>query len=101
MFKDLFTRKPAVNSHTLVSVPKEGLPPDGWKRNKWVMVNNDKIGIVTEFYPTCEVHLVADDGTTYLVIKTDLHTLRIARANEIPACRRPTPEVAQELGYGA
>lgn len=97
---NLFKKEPQGNTHVLQTGEVKPAPA-GWSLNKWVMVNNEKIGIVTKFYPTCEVHLVDDKGDTYLIIHTDIHTLRIARAVEIPEARRPSPEVAERLGYGA
>lgn len=72
-------------------------------RMKWVVVENvNKVGIITnvEVNNMVVVDLVQEDGTTYGRTKTQIGNVRIARLEEIPACRRPANSaVAANLGY--
>ena len=72
-------------------------------RMKWVVVQNtNKVGIITnvEVNSMVVVDLVQEDGTTYGTTRTQIGNVRIAKLEEIPACRRPAnPAVAANLGY--
>ena len=71
------------------------------RKGMWLVVG-DRIGIanaVNDF--SIEFHEVAEDGTTVNVelIPVAKGGYRQAILAEIPASRRPTPDVGQALGY--
>ena len=65
----------------------------------WVMTAEGQVGILTDIGPKATVDLVDEDGTTALVVQVLFTSLRQATLGQIPAARRPAPEVGASLGY--
>lgn len=72
------------------------------KAGKWVFhtkLNQPGILTASSAFPLLDVMLVNPEGTDYRAIQADLADIRIARLVEIPAPRRPAPEIGASLGY--
>lgn len=67
----------------------------------WVFDPGAGVGILTglERDGTAQVMLVCEDGTNKLAISCPAEALRQALFEDIPACRRPAPEIALRMGY--
>lgn len=65
----------------------------------WVMTAEGQVGILTEVAPKASVDLVNEDGTTSLAVQVLFTSLRQATLAQIPAARRPEPDVGARLGY--
>ena len=101
-FLDRFFKRddpPAVVSHTMTPALRvSGLI----KAGKWVFhtkLNQPGILTAASAFPLLDVMLVNPEGADYRAIQADLADIRIARLAEIPAPRRPTPEIGASLGY--
>ena len=69
------------------------------KLGMWVMTAEGQVGILTDIGPKAAVDLVAEDGTTSVAVQVLFTSLRQAMLDDIPAPRRPEPEVGARLGY--
>jgi hypothetical protein len=69
-----------------------------WRNNMWVM-SPDGIGIIFKLEEPVTVHLVNSDGVTIKEQQYQSSRLRIAKFEEIPACRRCSYDRAVQLGY--
>lgn len=69
-----------------------------WRNNMWVMTP-DGVGIIFKLEEPVTVHLVDDKGVTIASTQYQSSRIRIAKFEEIPACRRCTYERAKQLGY--
>ena len=94
LFSNLFGGK-AVSKNT-VTISQE--PKVVWRNNMWIMTP-DGVGIVFKLEEPVTVHLISSDGTTIASKQYQSSVLRIAKFEEIPACRRCTYERAKQLGY--
>lgn len=82
------------------------------RKGMWVVDGDGAIGIYVGTKQTiegegddavvvtsAEFHRVAEDGTTSLITFVDPTTLQQAKHVDIPECRRPSVELAKQLGY--
>lgn len=70
-----------------------------WRNNMWVMTPQG-IGVIFKLGPQCEIHLVAQDGSTSGVSLLPVDQLRQAKWDEIPESRRGVSrERGLQLGY--
>ncbi len=69
------------------------------KTGMWVMTDDHRVGILTDIGPVAGVDLVDEDGETTLAVQVPFASLRQATLGQIPAARRPAPEVGASLGY--
>lgn len=74
------------------------------RKGMWVRYS-DRVGIVAELMQnttgtdSAELHLVDSEGVTETVVIVSQAAIAQAAFEDIPVCRRPTPDVAHNLGY--
>lgn len=83
------------------SKEKPALATRTWRVGMWV-VQNGKVGILTEVNTPCTIHIINNEGETTAVEQVDINLLRQAMWEEIPLTRRKiTREEGMVLGYGS
>lgn len=67
--------------------------------NRWVMYEG-RVGIVTELEEDNALfNAVGEDGITYASLQVNPYLLNLATLKQIPEIRKPSEEIAVELGY--
>lgn len=94
LFSDIFSG--VFRSKNSVAITQEAKTV--WRNNMWVM-SPDGIGIIFKLEEPVTVHLVDKDGATIESKQYQSSRLRIAKFEEIPACRRCSYDRAVQLGY--